>query len=328
MTRPLPARRLACALLATLLTSAPAWAQDTPWPTRMVRIVAPGPAGSLSDTLARTLALHMGSALGQPVIVDNKPGANSAIGTGEVARAAPDGYTLLITNSSSITVLPQLLKKPSYKAESLAPVTPVIEGQFVLAANPAWAKAHQIGSAKDLVAWAKAHPGKLRYASAGLGNLAHLTFAMLGNKEGFDAIHVPYKGQAPAQMALMAGEVEAMFDIPNSAPNFEAGKILPLAVTAPQRVARLPRVPTMAEAGYPMDVNYWMGIFVPAATPPAIVGKVNEAIRAAAADPKVKATLAMQGDVLTEPADAFAQRIAREIPQWGAVIRREKIEMD
>ena len=121
--------------------------------------------------------------------------------------------------------------------------------------------------------------------TAGLGNLAHLTFAMLGNKEGFDAIHVPYKGQAPAQMALMAGEVEAMFDIPNSAPNFEAGKIKPLAITAPKRVARLPNIPTMGEAGYPLDVNYWMGIFVPAGTPPAIVNKVNEAIRAAAADP-------------------------------------------
>jgi tripartite-type tricarboxylate transporter receptor subunit TctC len=334
-------RRSFCGTLATRLATgciaatalaaaciSPAMAQDAKWPTHLVRLVAAGPAGSISDTLSRALADHMSRHLGQTVIVDNKPGANSAIGASEVARAAPDGHTLLMTNSSSITVNPQLMKKLSYKAESLTPVTPVIEGQFVLAVNPAWAKANGIKSAKDLVNWAKAHPGKLRYASAGLGNLAHLTFAMLGNKEGFDAIHVPYKGQAPAQMALMAGEVEAMFDIPNSAPNFEAGKILPLAITAPKRVARLPNIPTMTEAGYPVDVNYWMGIFVPAGTPPAIVNKVNEAIRAAAADPKVKTTLSMQGDVLTESADAFAKRIAKEVPQWGAVIQREKIEMD
>ena len=330
MTRHLPSlpRRIACTALAALLVSAPAWAQDAKWPTHTVRLVAAGPAGSISDSLSRALADHMGRHLGQTVIVENKPGANSAVGAGEVARAAPDGHTLLMTNSSSITVNPQLYKKLAYKPESLTPVTPVIEGQFVLAVNPAWAKANGIKSAKDLVNWAKAHPGKLRYASAGLGNLAHLTFAMLGNKEGFDAIHVPYKGQAPAQMALMAGEVEAMFDIPNSAPNFEAGKILPLAITAPKRVARLPNIPTMGEAGYPMDVNYWMGIFTTSGTPPAVVEKINAAIRAAAADPKVKTSLTMQGDVMTEPVDAFAQRIAKETPMWGAVIKREKIEVD
>ncbi|ARU03544.1 ABC transporter substrate-binding protein [Comamonas serinivorans] len=325
-------RRLWLAACVSLI-GLPAWAQDAKpadgkWPTHMVRFVAAGPAGSISDTLTRALADHMSRALGQTVIVDNKPGANSAIGASEVARSAPDGHTLLMTNSSSITVNPQLYRKLSYKAESLLPVTPIIEGQFVLAVNPAWAKANKIESAKDLIAWAKAHPGKLRYASAGLGNLAHLTFAMLGNKEGFEAIHVPYKGQAPAQMALMAGEVEAMFDIPNSAPNFETGKIKPLAITAPKRVARLPNVPTMTEAGYPVDVNYWMGVFVPAGTPPAVVSKVNEALRAATHDPKVRTTLTMQGDVLTESADAFGKRIAKEIPQWGAVIQREKIEVD
>ncbi len=331
---------LGAALGALALCTNLAWAQPaTPsqaakgeqsaWPTHVVRFVAAGPAGSISDTLTRALADHMSRALGQPVIVDNKPGANSAIGAGEVARAAPDGHTLLMTNSSSITVNPQLYKKLTYSEKSLTPVTTVIEGQFVLAVNPAWAKANQINGAADLVAWAKAHPGKLRYASAGLGNLAHLTFAMLGNKMGFDAIHVPYKGQAPAQMALMAGEVEAMFDIPNSAPNFEAGKIKPLAITASKRVARLPNIPTMAEAGFAgFDVNYWMGVFVPAGTPPATVAKINTAIRNAANDPKVKTTLSMQGDVVTESPDAFAKRIGAEIPQWGAVIKREAIEID
>ena len=331
MTRHLPPslpRRIACTALAALLVSAPAWAQDAKWPTHTVRLVAAGPAGSISDSLSRALADHMGRHLGQTVLVDNKPGANSAVGAGEVARAAPDGHTLLMTNSSSITVNPQLYKKLAYKPESLTPVTPVIEGQFVLAVNPAWAKANQINSVKDLVSWAKANPGKLRYASAGLGNLAQLSFAMLGNKEGFEAVHVPYKGQAPAQMALMAGEVEAMFDIPNSAPNFDAGKIKPLAITAPKRVARLPNIPTMGEAGYPMDVNYWMGIFTTSGTPPAVVEKINAAIRAAAADPKVKTSLTMQGDVMTEPVSAFAQRIAKETPMWGAVIKRERIEVD
>lgn len=316
--------------LAPLAAQAQAQTQaDAKWPTQTVRFIAPGPAGSISDTLVRALSHHMGQATGQTFIVDNKPGANSAIGAAEAARAAPDGHTLLLTNSSSITVNPQLYKKLTYKAEDLKPVTPVIEGQFVLAVNPAWAKANKIDTAKDLVEWAKANPGKLRYASAGLGNIAHLSFAMLANREGFQATHVPYKGQAPAQMAIMGGEVEAMFDIPNSAPNFEAGKIKPLAITAPKRVERLPSIPTMAEAGFAgFDVNYWMGVFVPAGTPPAVVNKINQAIRAAAADPKTRTTLAMQGDVLTESPEAFASRIAKETPQWGTIIRREKIEVD
>lgn len=320
---------LAVAALAAAAHAPAAIAQDEAWPSKTIRIVVPGPAGSYTDNITRPLAEHLRKAFGQTVIVDNKPGANSAIGAADVARAAPDGHTLLVTNTSSIAVNPQLYRKISYSDRDFAPVTPIVQQEFVLAVNPEWAKANNIASVADLVAWCKANPGKLRYASSGLGNLAHLLFAMLAARTGFEAVHVPYKGFAPGQLGVMSGEVEAWFDLPSSAPHFESGRLKALAVTAGRRNERLPNVPTMAESGQPgFEVNYWMGLFVPAKTPPAVVAKVADAIRTAAQDPKIRAALSMQGDVTTSDPDGFAARVRDDIAKWGAVIKRENLSLD
>lgn len=325
-------RRLAVvvgALAALVALVPPARAQDSGWPTKQIRIIAPGPAGSYSDNIARPIAEHLRRTLNQTVIVENKAGANSAIGAAEVARAAPDGHTLLITNTSSIAVNPQLYKKLSYSDRDFTPVTPIIQQAFVLAVNPEWAKTNNIQSVSDLIVWAKANPGKLRYASSGPGNLAHLIFAMLSNRAGIDTVHVPYKGFAPGQLGVMGGEVEAWFDLPSSSPVFDSGKLKPLAVTSARRSERLPNVPTMSEAGQAgFEADFWMGFFAPAKTPPAIVAKVQEAIRAATQDTKVRAALTMQGDVVISDPEAFASRVQVDIAKWGAVIKRENLTLD
>lgn len=325
-------RRLAVvvgALAALVALVPPARAQDSAWPTKQIRIIAPGPAGSYSDNIARPIAEHLRRTLNQTVIVENKAGANSAIGAAEVARAAPDGHTLLITNTSSIAVNPQLYKKLSYSDRDFTPVTPIIQQAFVLAVNPEWAKTNNIQSVSDLIVWAKANPGRLRYASSGPGNLAHLIFAMLSNRAGIDTVHVPYKGFAPGQLGVMGGEVEAWFDLPSSSPVFDSGKLKPLAVTSARRSERLPNVPTMSEAGQAgFEADFWMGFFAPAKTPPAIVAKVQEAIRAATQDTKVRAALTMQGDVVISDPEAFASRVQADIAKWGAVIKRENLTLD
>ena len=321
---------ISLAALAVLAAVAlPAAAQDDKWPSKPIRIVVPGPAGSYTDNITRPLADHLRKTLGQTVIIDNKAGANSAIGAADVARSAPDGYTLLVTNTSSIAVNPQVYKKLTYSDRDFAAVTPIVQQEFVLVVNPEWAKANSINSVSELLAWSKAHPGKLRYASSGIGNLAHLLFALIANKTGVDAVHVPYKGFAPAQLGVMSGEVEAMFDQPSSAPHFESGRLKPLAVTAARRNERLASVPTLAESGLPgIEANFWMGMFVPARTPPAVIAKVAAAVRAAALDPVTRAALAMQGEVFTSDPDVFAARVKDDIAKWGAVIKRENLSLD
>lgn len=323
-------RAVVIGALATLVALVPqARAQDSGWPTKQIRIIAPGPAGSYSDNIARPIAEHLRRTLNQTVIVENKAGANSAIGAAEVARAAPDGHTLLITNTSSIAVNPQLYKKLSYSDRDFTPVTPIVQQAFVLAVNPEWAKTNNIQSVNDLIVWARANPGKLRYASSGPGNLAHLIFAMLSNRAGIETVHVPYKGFAPGQLGVMGGEVEAWFDLPSSSPVFDSGKLKPLAVTSARRSERLPNVPTMSEAGQTgFEADFWMGFFAPAKTPSAIVAKVQEAIRAAAQDTRVRAALTMQGDVVISDPEAFASRVQVDIAKWGAVIKRENLTLD
>lgn len=304
---PIARRLLVAAALATLLC-APAMAQDK-WPSKTVRIVVSSPAGSTGDVIARSLGDYLSRSTGQTFIIDNKPGANSSIGATELARAAPDGHTLMLANTSSVVVNPQLYKKLPYTAKDFAPISAIVEGRFI--------------------DWVKKNPGKLRYGSSGPGNLAHLSFAMLNNHAGLDTTHVPYKGSGPAQNALMAGEIEASFEIPNAQPLFDSGRLLPLAVTAPKRLAALPNVPTLDEVGIKgFDVTYWMAMQAPAKTPPAIVKQIHAAIVQAAADPKVRATLATQGEVITLAPEPFAQRIDREIKLWGDVIRRENLSLE
>lgn len=292
-------------------------------------MLVPFPAGSSTDTVARLLADHFSKALKQPVVVENKGGANGSIGATEAARAAADGYTLLVTNSSSITVNPLIYKNSPYKAADFDPVSLVLDAPFILNVNPDWAKKHSIESVKDLVAYAKGHPNEVTYGSAGQGNLAHLTFATLGNEAGFKATHVPYKSGAQASTAVMAGEVSSAFDTLASVSQIQAGKLKALAVTQKQRATQVPDVPTMAEAGYPsIDVTFWLGLRVPKGTPPAIINTLYEESRRAMAQPAARKALSAQGSVVTLGPKDFAARISSESKQLAEIIKRENITIE
>jgi tripartite-type tricarboxylate transporter receptor subunit TctC len=317
---------------ATLLTL-PTLAQAQPaadYPSKPVRVIVGFPAGSVTDAIARLVSDQLSKQLGQPFVVENKPGANGMLGATEVARATPDGYTLLVTNSSSITINPQIYKKVAYKPTDFAPISQIIESPFIVVVNAPWAQAQHVNTLNDLVGYAKANPGKLSYGSAGPGNIAHLSFAMLGNRKQIDAVHVPYKAGSQAQLAALGGEIQALFDTPPVMPHLEAGKLKALAVTGTQRMAKLPKVPTLAEAGVPgfEGATFWLAALAPKGTPPAVIDKLYAAIKHMPNDPAVKNALLMQGEpVVTDPA-TFAKRIAAEVPQWGAVIQREKISLD
>ena len=326
-----PTRRatLALCLVASWLAAAPAQAQADNWPAKPIRIVVGFPAGSFTDTIARAVSDQLSKQLGQPVIVDNKPGANGAIGVGEVARSAPDGYTLLVTNSSSITINPQIYKKISYQTKDFAPVTMLLDAPFILTANPDWAGKHQIGSAQDLIVYAKRNPDKISYGSAGPGNIAHLAFAQWSNRTGVKTTHVPYKSASQAQLAVLSGELDTQFDTWSALPQIAAGKLLPLAVTAPQRMKQLPNVPTMAEAGYAdFNVTFWAGLLAPAGTPPAIVNKLYEAPKGMLQNEHARNVLSKQGDMVMLAPEPFGQRIAKEVADWKQVIQREAISLD
>ncbi|HBP31427.1 MAG TPA: tripartite tricarboxylate transporter substrate binding protein [Advenella kashmirensis] len=311
------------------LSSTMAFAQDKKWPAKLIRIVVPFPAGSITDAMARLLADNLSKSLGQSVIVENKGGANGSIGATDVARSTPDGYTLLATNSSSITGNPLIYKNSPYKSTDFSPIALVLDAPFILNVNALWAKTHAINSVKDLVAFAKSHPSELSYGSGGVGNLAHLAYAMLSNDGKFKATHVPYKSASQASMAVMAGEVNTSFDTLASVPQIRAGKLKALAVTPNQRISQMPDIPTMAEAGFPnIDLTFWLGLLAPAGTSADIVEKLYEHSKQAMSVQAANTALSAQGTiVMTNPKD-FDTRIANETKQLAEVIKRENITLD
>ena len=316
-------------LVGLFLSPLHAQGSNAPWPGKTIRVVVGFPAGSATDTIARLVAEQLTKSLGQAVVVENKPGANGAIGVGEVARAAPDGYTLLVTNSSSITINPHLYKQIAYRASDFAPIAMVIEAPFILVVNPAWAAKHGVQSVKDLMAYAQREPGKLSYGSAGQGNIGHLSFVSLGNQAKVKTNHIPYKSASQAELAVISGDLDALFDTLSAVSHIQAGKLKPLAVTSARRIAQLPALPTLAEAGFPeLEVTFWMGLLAPAGTPQPVIQKIYEALTPIMTDAKAAAALKSNGDpVLLGPA-AFGQRINKETPLWGEVIRREALVLE
>ena len=318
-------------VVACSLFFATVHAQDVakPWPNKPLRIVVGFPAGSVTDTVARVTAEQLTKTLGQPVVVENKPGANGAIGVGEVARAAPDGYTLLVTNSSSITINPQLYKQITYKGSDFAPITMLIEAPFILTVNPEWAQKNSVDSIQALIRYAQAQPDKLTYGSGGQGNMAHLTFVSLSNRANIKTTHVPYKSGALAGLAMISGELNAGFDTLSTVPNVQAGKLKALAVTSSKRIAQLPDLPTMAEVGFSgFEVIFWMGLFAPAGTPQPIIAKLYEAARLITTNPTAEAVLKSNGEPVMLDPKSFASLISKEVPEWGEVIRREGLVLD
>jgi tripartite-type tricarboxylate transporter receptor subunit TctC len=317
---------LSLAALAPLAALQPAAAQGH-YPDKAVRIIVPYTPGGFNDTMARLFSRRLQDALGQPFIVENRAGSGTTIGTDAAAKAAPDGYTLLV-QGFPLTVNQYLYAKLPYDThKSFTPV--MLGGQtpnllVVRAESP-------IKSMKQLIELAKAKPGQLNYASAGNGTSLHLAMEYFKLVTGTDLNQIPYKGSAPMVTDLLGGQVDVMFDnLPNALPHVKAGKMRALAVTAPKRLAELPDVPTVAEQGYPgFEVSVWYGIFAPAGTPAAIVNKLNAELNKALQADEVKAAFAVQGvEALGGSADDFRRFNAAQDKKWAEVIRKGGIKAD
>jgi len=320
--RPLEAFFFALSFL--VLLAGPASAQEA-WPSRPVRIIVPFPAGGVADLLPRLVGQKLSEKWGQPVIVENKAGAAGNIGMGEGARAAPDGYTLVLAPTGNLTVNPYLFKLPFDTAKDFAPIT-------VLATSPNVLVVHPSVPAKtfaELIAYAKANPGKLNFASPGAGSGAHLAGELLNLDAGIQAQHVPYKGLAPAVTDLLGGQVQMMFaGISTVIQHVKNGKLVALAIASPSRSPQLPDVPTVAESGIPgFDVTSWYGLVARAGTPPAVIEKIQRDAAEALRDPGVREKLAGLGlePMGNTPAE-FGAMIAAESLKWGDIVRKAHIQ--
>ena len=308
------------AIIAGALFVLPAAAQN--YPVKPVRIVVPYPPGGIGDTVTRALAQGLGEQLGQPFVIDNKPGASQMIGAELVARAPADGYTLFLGSVTSLAINVNSQKKMNYDpAKDFAPVSMAFYSPLYLVVNPSV----PAQSVKELIALAKAQPGKLTFASIGQGGSIHLAGELFRSMAGLDMVHVPYKGSAPALTDVIGGQVNLMFDAGVSAlPQVRAGKLRALAVTSAKRSSSAPELPTVAEAanlpGY--EATIWFGLVAPAGTPRDIVTRLSQELAKVAQQPALRERFAPQGVELsaTTP-EEFAAIIKSEIPKWGKVLR-------
>lgn len=310
--------------LACIGAAAAPSAQPNAWPAagKPIRMVVPFPAGSGSDSLARMLAAKVTQQTGAAVIIDNKPGAGTMIGAQDVARARPDGYTLLYTIVVTHTQNPHLYKKLPYDpVKDFTPVLQVVRSATVLVAS----KEAPFSTTAELISYAKAHPGKLNYASYSLGSTSHLNGEILKMKTGTDIVHVPYKGTADASRALLAGDVQVYFDgTATAVENAKAGKVKLLGPATDRRLSVLPELPTLEEQGIQgLNIVGWQGIFGPGDMPPELAGRVAEVFRAALESPEVSQTIVSQGNEVSGAGPAeFAAIVQRDSARWGDVIRR------
>jgi tripartite-type tricarboxylate transporter receptor subunit TctC len=315
---------LVLAILPTVAAAQPAAAAT--FPARPMRIIAPFPPGGPIDLLSRLLAEKLQQRWHQPVIVENKPGAGGNIGIKAVADAAADGYTLLVVPAGNITINATLMKDMPFNWDrDFVAVTKIATAPNILAVHPSVKAA----SVKELIALARAQPGKLSYGSPGVGSGLHLAGELFRREAGIDIVHVPYKGTTQAMNDLMGGQIAMMFGaMPTLLPQVKAGKLRALAVTSAQRAPAAPDLPTIAESGLAgFDVSSWYGVMAPAATPRDIVAKLQAEIALIVALPEVKASLEQQGlyPVANRP-DAFAAEIRAETARWARVIREADIK--
>ena len=312
-------------LIFVLLASTSAISQEN-YPSKPIRWIVPYAAGGFADIRARKIGVDLARALGQPVVIENRAGAGGVVGTDAVAKAAPDGYTIGMGNLAALAVNVSLMKKLPYDPpKDLQPVVLIERSPLILVAGPGL----KANSLQELIAYARANPGQVGFGSSGIGGAHHLSGEMLKLRTGIDMVHIPYKGGAPAAADLMAGHLPMMFEMGYAAlPSVKAGKTRALAVTSAQRVALLPDVPTMAEAGLPGFESYnWQGIVVPAGTQRAIVDRLNREFNAILALPEQRdAILATASEVAGGTPEAFRDLIRSETVKWVPVIQAAKIQ--
>ena len=299
------------------------------YPTKPVRVVVPYPPGGVGDTTMRAIAQQLSESLGQPFVIDNKPGASQMIGADAVAKAAPDGYTLFLGSVTSLAINVSSQKKMPYDpVKDFAPVSMLYFSPMYLVVNPA-VPAHSV---KELIALAKAQPGKLSFASIGQGGSIHLAGEMFKSMAGVDITHIPYKGSAPALTDIIGGQVNLMFDAGVSAlPQVRAGKLRALAITTAKRVDSTPDLPTVAEAGgLPnYEATLWFGLVAPAATPRDIVNRLSQELAKILRQPVLQARFANLGvEFSASSPDEFATYIRAETLKWGKVFRDAKVEQE
>jgi len=320
-------RLLAGLVTAIGIAAAPAALADN-WPSKPFKLIVPFPPGGAADTVGRLYAEKLSLVFKQPVIVENKPGAGTAIAAEAAAKAAPDGYTLSLAPAGQLTVLPHLNKAIPYDPfRDFAPVSIVASVPYVIGASAAT----PVHNVKELVAAARKAPGKLTYSSCGNGTLCHLSGELFKNLTGTDLLHVPYKGSAPAVTALLGSEVDLAFDtLTVLAPQIKAGKVKGLVISGKERSSLIPDVPSAAEAGLPQfDVNSWFGIVVPAATPKDIVTRLNQELVRIAQSPETRERLSRGGlDAVHTTPDAFTKTIRDDYARWGKIVQASGAKLD
>jgi len=302
------------------------------WPSKPIRFVVPYPPGGPLDTIARVLAEQAKTTLGQPIIVENRPGAGGNIGADLIAKASPDGYSLVMGAVATHAINPALYSKIPYDAtRDFAPVALVASVPNVLIVNKEFADKNNIRTMKNLVDYALAHPGKLNYGSGGSGSAGHLAGELLAARTQVKAVHIPYQGAAPAKLALLSGQSDFMFDnLASAASLIKEGKVVALAVTTDKRSDILPEVPTVQETGIkPFDIGTWFGVFTTAGTPPEVVSKLHQAYTTAMADPAIDARLKQMGSnaIVLTPAQ-FAEMVLQERQKYQELVKLSGAKVD
>jgi len=310
-------KRIALAALALFAAAALPAAADA-WPSKPVKIIVPFGPGGFTDVVARILQKELAPALGQPIIIENRPGAGSTIGTDAVAKAAPDGYTLVMVSTTHV-ISPHLYKKMTYDPiRDFAPVMKLVEGPYVMVVHPSLG----VSTVQEFVALAKKRPNEIFFASSGNGSAQHLVGALFMQMAGVKLTHVPYKGSNAAMQDLLGGQVKLSFvGMPNALPNL--GKLKALAVTTTKRSPDLPDVPTMDEAGVKgYEATIWLGMLAPKGTPREIVDKLNADIRKVLADPEARKLMRKAGvEVAPSSPEAFQALMEQELDRWGKVVK-------
>lgn len=323
-------RRFISSIAAVLLaaTAPQALAQAAGYPNKTIKIVVPFAVGGIADTFARVIGQKLSDAWGQPVVVENKTGAGGNIGADLVAKAAPDGYTLLLSNIGTHAVNVHLMKSmPFDPVKDFVPIAHVLDAEGLMVVHPD-VKAKTVG---EVIALAKAAPGKLTYGSGGTGTTSHLAGEMFKSAAGVNIVHVPYKGNAPAITDLVGGQTTMAFaTMPTVMPMVKAGRLRAIAVIGPSRAAALPDVPTVAESGLPgFAVSNWIGLFAPAGTSPEIVKRVNAEVQKIMQSPEVVKRLESEGaKFVPMTAEQFADFQKAELAKWGKAIREAGIKAE